>query len=181
MSTLLVDLVVDVFNALNERIRFLYDRDHQLGHSYFLDVTDAASLRQVFLDRIVPMLQEYFYGAWDEIVVVRGIFPYDESGEPRRRDAHLLDKGTSGKTYAYPLVRARRFTEFKTLGFDHDDYEDRVDYGLDGLFQEGRLSAEDLHRVFLGILTLDGSAFDRRLEALVGKAAAAPGEAEVQG
>ncbi len=43
-----VDLVVDVFNALNERIRFLYDRDHQLGHSYFLDVSDAASLRQVF-------------------------------------------------------------------------------------------------------------------------------------
>ena len=49
-----VKLVVDVFETLNERIRFLYDRDHQLGHSYFLDVTDIESLRQVFVDRILP-------------------------------------------------------------------------------------------------------------------------------
>ena len=84
-----IDLVVDVFDTLNSRIRFLYDRDHQLGHSYFLDVADVQSLRQVFVDRIIPMLQEYFYGAWDKICVVLGC-PYGESGEPRRRAAHLL-------------------------------------------------------------------------------------------
>ena len=82
-----IDLVVGVFEALNDRIRFLDDRDHQLGHSYFLEVTDVASLRQVFLDRIVPMLQEYFYGAWDKICVVLGLRPYNEVGEPKRRDA----------------------------------------------------------------------------------------------
>ena len=76
--------VVDVFETLNSRIRFLYDRDHQLGHSYFLDIADVQSLRQVFVDRIIPMLQEYFYGAWDKICVVLGC-PYGESGEPRRR------------------------------------------------------------------------------------------------
>ena len=58
----LVDLVVDLFNTLNKRIRFLYDRDHQLGHAYFLNVNSLEDLRLVFVDRVIPLLQEYFYG-----------------------------------------------------------------------------------------------------------------------
>jgi 5-methylcytosine-specific restriction endonuclease McrBC GTP-binding regulatory subunit McrB len=164
-SKAFIELVADVFDALNDRIRFLYDRDHQLGHSYFLDVTDVASLRQVFLDRIVPMLQEYFYGAWDKICVVLGC-PYNELGEPKRCDAHLLDPTASSKTYAHPMVRARTFHEVKTLGFDHDDYEDRVDYRVRGAFAQGSLSSEDLHRTFLGILAVDAAAFVQRFTEL---------------
>ena len=67
-----IDLVVALFETLNDRIRFLYDRDHQLGHSYFMDVTNLDSLRQVFVDRVIPLLQEYFYGAWDKICTVLG-------------------------------------------------------------------------------------------------------------
>lgn len=158
-----IDLVVDVFKALNDRIRFLYDRDHQLGHSYFLDVNDVGSLRQTFLDRIVPMLQEYFYGAWDKICIVLGC-PYDESGVPKRRHDHLHD--AAGKTYAHPIVTARIFPEVATLGFDHDDYEDRVDYHVRGAFQRGSLSPEDLYRTFLGVLALDKDTFAQRLAEL---------------
>ncbi len=46
-SKALIELVADVFDALNDRIRFLYDRDHQLGHSYFLEITSVGGLRQV--------------------------------------------------------------------------------------------------------------------------------------
>ncbi len=159
-----IELVADVFEALNDRIRFLYDRDHQLGHSYFLDVADVESLRVVFLDRIVPMLQEYFYGAWDKICIVLGC-PYNESGEPKRnnklRDSHLL--AGDGKTYVHPIVTARTFPEVRTLGFDHDDYEDRVDYQVRGAFQQGSLSAEDLCRTFLSVLSLDTATFAQRL------------------
>jgi 5-methylcytosine-specific restriction endonuclease McrBC GTP-binding regulatory subunit McrB len=150
-SKAFIELVVDVFEALNDRIRFLYDRDHQLGHSYFLDVTDAASLRQVFLDRIVPMLQEYFYGAWDKISVVLGC-PFNEAGEPKRRDAHLVDAKSTPKSYAHSILTARTFPEVKTLGFDHDDFEDRVDYRVHAGFAGGALSTEDLFRTFLGVL-----------------------------
>lgn len=164
-----VELVADVFDALNDRIRFLYDRDHQLGHSYFLDVADVGSLRQVFLDRVVPMLQEYFYGAWDKICIVLGC-PYNESGEPKRnnkqRDSHLLAE--DGKTYAHPIVTARTFPEVRTLGFDHDDYEDRVDYQVRGAFQQGSLAVEDLYRTFLGVLPIDGEDFSARLVELQG-------------
>lgn len=164
-----IELVADVFDALNDRIRFLYDRDHQLGHSYFLDVTDVGSLRQVFLDRVVPMLQEYFYGAWDKICIVLGC-PYDESGEPKRNnkqaDAHLLAE--DAKTYIHPIVTARPFPEERTLGFDHDDYEDRIDYHVRGAFQQGSLATGDLYRTFLGVLPIDREDFARRLIELQG-------------
>ena len=111
-----VELVVDVFETLNERIRFLYDRDHQLGHSYFLDVSDIESLRQVFVDRILPMLQEYFYGAWDKICIVLGC-PYHDSGEPKRREPQLLASDGGGKSYAHAVVTARLFHRGARAGF----------------------------------------------------------------
>lgn len=171
-----VDLVADVFEALNDRIRFLYDRDHQLGHSYFLDVTDVQSLRQVFVDRVIPMLQEYFYGAWDKICTVVGC-PYNDAGEPKRRVPHLLDPKSGGKGYAFPIVTARAFPESRTLGFDHDDYEDRIDYHVRADFGQGRASDEDLYRTFLGTLALDGAGFEMRIADLT--KAAAPASLEV--
>jgi 5-methylcytosine-specific restriction endonuclease McrBC GTP-binding regulatory subunit McrB len=165
-NTAFVELVADVFKALNDRIRFLYDRDHQLGHSYFLDVSEPESLRMVFLDRILPMLQEYFYGSWDKICIVLGC-PYDEAGEPRRRDApHLLDPTAAKKAYAHPIVRAEVFSEHQTLGFDHDDHDDRIDYAVRERFASGTLSSEDLCRTFLGVLALDAQTFSARLAEL---------------
>jgi 5-methylcytosine-specific restriction protein B len=160
-----IDLVVDVFDTLNDRIRFLYDRDHQLGHSYFLDVVDVQSLRQVFADRIIPMLQEYFYGAWDKICVVLGC-PYGDSGEPRRRAAHLLQP-PERIAYAAPIVTASPFTESSALGFDHDDYEDRLDYQLRRVFASADLSDDGLYRTFLGVLELEPSEYEERLRLLV--------------
>jgi 5-methylcytosine-specific restriction endonuclease McrBC GTP-binding regulatory subunit McrB len=164
----LVELVADVFEALNLRIRFLYDRDHQLGHSYFLDITDAESLRQVFVDRIIPMLQEYFYGSWDKICIVLGC-PYDELGEAersnRQRHRHLLSDG--GDSYANPIVTSHSFVSDKALGFDYDDHDDRLDYEVRSAFKLGSLSPEDLYRTFLGILDIEPDTFGSRLAELM--------------
>lgn len=170
-SKALIELVADVFDALNERIRFLYDRDHQLGHSYFLEITSVGGLRQVLVDRIVPLLQEYFYGAWDKICIVLGC-PFSEGGVPKRKEAHLLDLSVAGKAYAHPIVTASTFPEIKTLGFDHEDYEDRVDYRVRSAFGNGTLADEDLFRTFLGVLTIDGATFEQRLGELTAQAAA---------
>src|SRR5690606_33264869 len=40
-------LVVTVFTKLNERLRYLYDREHQIGHAYFFGVRSLADLRAV--------------------------------------------------------------------------------------------------------------------------------------
>lgn len=160
-----IELVVDIFETLNHRIRFLYDRDHQLGHSYFLEAVDPEALRVVFLDRIIPMLQEYFYGAWDKICIVLGC-PYNEVGEPKRSGSHLIES-SSPKSYIRPLVAAGAFPEVGTLGFDHDDYEDRVDYHVLPSFQQGVLGASDLFGSYLAILALDPDTHGQRLKKLL--------------
>ncbi len=161
----LIELVLDLFDTLNARIRFLYDRDHQLGHSYFLEVGSLDALRRVFVDRVVPLLQEYFYGAWDKISMVLGC-PYDESGEPKRT-GFIVTKDGARRTYVAPIVSATPFPEVRTLGFDHDEYEDRVDFAVMRNFQHGRLSQEALARTFLSVLQLEKDDFDSRLSSLV--------------
>lgn len=60
----------DLLKAMNERIRVLLDREHQIGHTYFLDVEDIESLKKAFQNKIIPLLQEYFYDNWEKIDLV---------------------------------------------------------------------------------------------------------------
>ena len=155
-----VDLVVDLMETMNRRIRFLYDRDHQLGHSYFLEAVDYEELRLVFVDRLVPLLQEYFYGAWDKICTVLGC-PVDESGKPLRTGPSVEAGG-----YTAPIVLAEVFAEEATLGFDHDDYEDRLDFRVAPGIASRQSDPERLIPYFLGVLDLSESERSNRLEQL---------------
>jgi len=56
-----------LLEAINERIKLIYDRDHTIGHSYFLKVETLSDLREVFKYEIIPLLQEYFYDDWEKI------------------------------------------------------------------------------------------------------------------
>ncbi len=57
----------EMLKAINERIEFIYDRDHTIGHSYFLEVETFGDLKEVFENKIIPLLQEYFYDDWEKI------------------------------------------------------------------------------------------------------------------
>lgn len=61
-----------VLNTINERIEILIDRDHTVGHSYFMNIKTTEALRLAFKDKIVPLLQEYFYGDYGKIGLVLG-------------------------------------------------------------------------------------------------------------
>lgn len=50
------------FSQLNQKITDLIDKDHQIGHSYFIGKTTKEELRHVFYQCILPLLNEYFYG-----------------------------------------------------------------------------------------------------------------------
>ncbi len=56
-----------LLTAMNNRIRVLLDREHQIGHTYFLQVKSLDDLRIVFQNQVMPLLQEYFYGDWVNI------------------------------------------------------------------------------------------------------------------
>jgi hypothetical protein len=62
----------EVLDIINNRIELLIDRDHTIGHSYFLNVDTEEKLANAFNNKIVPLLQEYFYGDYGKIGLVLG-------------------------------------------------------------------------------------------------------------
>ncbi|MDR2580989.1 MAG: AAA family ATPase [Fibromonadaceae bacterium] len=61
-----------LLKTINARIEKLLNRDHQIGHSYFLSIESLNDLKRVFKDKIIPLLQEYFFGDYGKIGLVLG-------------------------------------------------------------------------------------------------------------
>lgn len=66
-----VDLA-QVLTKINERIAILLDVDHQIGHSYLINVSDTQGLANAFNNCILPLLKEYFYHDDEKIALVLG-------------------------------------------------------------------------------------------------------------
>ena len=50
-----------LLEAINARIEYLLDREKTIGHAFFIDVKNLEDLKNVFQNKIIPLLQEYFY------------------------------------------------------------------------------------------------------------------------
>lgn len=83
---LLTDIVIDNVNVkkmletMNRRIEALYDREHTLGHAFFMPLKNEKKatinqLASIFKNKIIPLLQEYFYEDYEKIMLVLGINP----------------------------------------------------------------------------------------------------------
>lgn len=66
----------NLLDTINGRIEKLLDRDHVIGHSYFMGVAKAADpfreLQHCFANKVLPLLQEYFYGDPAKVGMVLG-------------------------------------------------------------------------------------------------------------
>lgn len=91
-----------LLTVVNGRLERLLDRDHCIGHSYFMDVADAPdpleALRQTFANKVMPLLEEYFFG----------------------------DPGKIGLVLGSAFVKKRpKQQDFARCGWDHEEDEDR--------------------------------------------------------
>jgi hypothetical protein len=95
------DIVLeDLLITINERIEALVDRDHTIGHAFFMEVDSLDSLRNVFSNKVIPLLQEYFYGDYAKMEMVIGsdFFSIKDSSKIKFA-VKPEDFETTGKTY----------------------------------------------------------------------------------
>lgn len=62
----------ELLDAINARIEKIYDRDHRIGHSYFLNAVNIKTLQQVWYYQIIPLLMEYFYNDLEKVSKIIG-------------------------------------------------------------------------------------------------------------
>ncbi|NLL94822.1 MAG: AAA domain-containing protein [Thermoplasmatales archaeon] len=93
--------------VMNERIEVLYDREHTIGHAYFIGVKTIDDLAQCFIKKVIPLLQEYFFDDYEKICWVLG-----HADNPRKCD----------------FIRVKKRSEFQMKFNLPDIYEIETNY-----------------------------------------------------
>lgn len=65
----------NLLKRINDRLEYLLDRDHRIGHAYLMAATSLADLRRVFRVQIIPLLQEYFFDDLSRVAMVLAVGP----------------------------------------------------------------------------------------------------------
>ena len=84
----------EMLKIMNARIEVLLGRDYLIGHSYFLPLKDMdpkeqkEALAKIFQNKIIPLLQEYFFEDWERIQWVLN----DHNKVPEYQFIQLLDQ-----------------------------------------------------------------------------------------
>ena len=117
-----VDLA-QLLEVINARIELLYDRDHQIGHSFFLGVKSLLDLRDAFCGKVIPLLQEYFYGDWAKVCLVLGCPANSESSVPQANPN--------------PIVVARSLKKISLLS-ESDEFDDKLSFSINSVFADAK-------------------------------------------
>lgn len=67
--------VAKMLEVINQRIEYLFDREHTIGHAFFTRLSDDPSINtlgEIFEKSVIPLLQEYFYEDYSKIQLVLG-------------------------------------------------------------------------------------------------------------
>lgn len=111
--------LANLLRILNLRIEYLLDRDHLIGHSYFMKVVSFSDLCRLFANNLIPLLEEYFLGDWKKVALVLGDTPGFQKSESERF-----------------LTQSR--STFSSLFRDVDDADENLRYRLNPTLQEQR-------------------------------------------
>lgn len=112
-----------LLGRINERIEYLFDREHQIGHAYFMRCMTREDIDDTMRHKVIPLLTEYFYEDWGKVALVLG--DGVSEGDTGGRDGAFLDR-----------------TRLKApAGFEDDDGSPRWRWSLAERFDYSQLAA----------------------------------------
>ena len=103
-------IISDMLYNMNGKIEILYDREHTIGHAYFMKLKENPTmdvLADIFKNNIIPLLQEYFYEDYEKIRLVLG---------------------DNQKAEEYQFIKEISFDAYALFGNTEIDFEDKKSY-----------------------------------------------------
>ncbi len=95
-----------LLETINQRLSVLLTKDHTIGHAWLMDVYSLEDLQAAFKNKLLPLLQEYFYNNYAKIGLVLG-------------DAFFEQQQPAGKNI---------FASFKSAAEIAEDHSDKMVY-----------------------------------------------------
>ena len=127
--------ISELLKKINERIEFLYDRDHTIGHAYFIKLKDKKpedqykELCSIFANKIIPLLQEYFYEDWEKIQLVLG---------------DHKDQKYDGEKFI--ISEANKSSDI--LGIENGEYDAKNSYKINESLKTGEISPDAFTKIY---------------------------------
>lgn len=114
-----------LLTAINTRIEYLLDREKTIGHAFFIDVKNLEDLKQVFQNKIIPLLQEYFYNDYaliDAVLNYNGMIFEDKKDDDYLQKIKNLDNVDSERNiYSIAPFDDEIWDDIKTYQAIYDD------------------------------------------------------------
>ena len=108
-----------ILDSLNERIEYYYDREHQIGHAYFMGCESRNDVDAVMRNKVIPLIAEYFFEDWGKVAAVLG----DAASHDRNIEGGFLNrsvlKAPAGLEDGDDLPRFRWEVRSEEEGFNY--------------------------------------------------------------
>ncbi len=110
-----------LLRRINERLEYLLDRDHRVGHAYFMPANSFDDLRAMFRNQVIPLLQEYFFDDLSRVAMVLATrastrFVTEDRLEPSKLFPYLRKDSVLEDRWRYRITDADTWTEATFIG-----------------------------------------------------------------